>query len=68
MDRRREWAEERGLVFVGHESIKDDEGVDQLQLLINELQAKVDDEPEEKSIFDSDSEDEKQTKAQVSIP
>ena len=54
----REWAEERGLVFVGHESIKDDEGVDQLQLLINELQAKVDDTEDEKSIFDSDSEDE----------
>ena len=37
----KEWAEEKGLVFIGHESLKDDDGVDQLDLLIKELQAKV---------------------------
>jgi len=55
----RDWAIEHGLTFIGHESLKDDDGTDQLQLLINELQAKVEgDEPKEKSILDSDSEDE----------
>jgi len=58
----KEWAEEKGLVFIGHESLKDDDGVDQLDLLIKELQAKVNDEPQEKSIFDSDSEDEEEPK------
>ena len=59
----KDWAEERGLVFIGHESIKDEDGVDQLELLIKELQAKTEgDEPAEKSIFDSDSEDEEPKK------
>ena len=58
-----EWAEKKGLVFIGHESIKDEDGVDQLELLIKDLQAKVEgDEPEEKSILDSDSEDEEPKK------
>ena len=59
----KDWVEERGLVFIGHESIKDEDGVDQLELLIKELQAKTeDDEPAEKGIFDSDSEDEEPKK------
>jgi hypothetical protein len=54
----REWAVDHGLTFIGHESLKDDDGTDQLQLLINELQAKAEgEEPKEKSILDSDSED-----------
>ena len=57
----RERAEDHGLLFIGHESLKDDDGQDQLKLLIQELQAKVEgEEPKEKSILDSDSEDEEQ--------
>ena len=42
-----------------HESLKDDDGTDQLELLIKELQAKAEgEEPKEKSILDSDSEEE----------
>jgi hypothetical protein len=58
-----EWAEAKGLVFIGHESIKDEDGVDQLELLVKELQAKAEgDEPQEKSLLDSDSEDEEPQK------
>ena len=64
-----EWAEEKGLVFIGHESLKDEDGVDQLELLIKELQAKVEgDEPEEKSILDSDSEDEEPKREKYQAP
>jgi hypothetical protein len=37
-----EWAKRKGLVFVGHTSLKDDNGVDKLEELVTELQAKVD--------------------------
>jgi hypothetical protein len=58
-----EWAEAKGLVFIGHESIKDEDGVDQLELLVKELQAKAEgDSPQEKSLLDSDSEDEEPKK------
>jgi len=59
-----EWAEEKGLVFIGHESLKDEDGVDQLDMLVKELQAeakarvKAKGVEQEKSILDSDSEDE----------
>jgi hypothetical protein len=42
-----EWADEKGLPFVGHTSLKDDEGMDQLDALVNEL-AEPEEEEEEK--------------------
>ena len=67
----KDWAVEHGLTFIGHESIKDDDGVDQLELLIKELQAKVEDEeaPKEKSCLDSDDEEEpKERKSKYQSP
>ena len=65
----KDWANKHGLTFIGHESLKDDDGVDQLELLIKELQAKAEgEEPKEKSILDSDDEEEEEEREKYQSP
>lgn len=54
----KDWAEHKGIAFVGHTSLKDDNGVDMLQELVDGLSRKPEEEKKAKSFFDSDSEDE----------
>ena len=55
----RQWAEGKGIPFVGHLSIKDENGIDRLKAFIEELQEPEDGQEEKvKNIFDSDDEEE----------
>ena len=54
-----EWADRKGIPFVGYTSLKDEEGVDQLGLLLNALTKQAEEAAEEaKGPLDSDSDEE----------
>ncbi len=60
----RDYCDHKGIPFVSHSSIKNDDGVNELALLVKELSERVEEEdvPKQKNILDSDDEDEPKKK------